>query len=168
MASDGSTWPYIDGVPVYTPFIGVMGAAASITLSSWGACYGTAKSGAAISAVGVHKPELVMKSIIPVVMAGIVAIYGLVVSILIITNLKAPPEYTLFVSLLHLGAGVTVGGAGAAAGYAIGIVGDHGVRYNSREGKLFITMILILIFAEVLGLYGLILAVFMYANSTTS
>lgn len=42
------------------------------------------------------KPEMVMKCIIPVVMAGIVAIYGLVVAILIITNIKAPPEYTLY------------------------------------------------------------------------
>lgn len=69
-------------------------------------------------------------------------------------------------SLLHLGAGLSVGGAGAAAGYAIGIVGDHGVRYTVLQDRLFITMILILIFAEVLGLYGLILAVFMYASST--
>lgn len=37
-----------------------------------------------------------MKSIIPVVMAGIVAIYGLVVAILIITKLGMPPHYTMY------------------------------------------------------------------------
>lgn len=33
--------------------------------------------------MGVMRPELIMKSIIPVIMAGIVGIYGLVVSVVI-------------------------------------------------------------------------------------
>ncbi|XP_034247017.1 V-type proton ATPase 16 kDa proteolipid subunit-like [Thrips palmi] len=166
MSSTDPTDALLQGEPIYTPFIGVMGVAASIVLSSLGACYGTARSGASISAVGVMKPEVVMKSIIPVVMAGIVAIYGLVVAILIITKLGTPPEYTMFRAIVHLGAGLACGGSGLAAGYAIGVVGDHGVRNSALEDKLFISMVLILIFAEVLGLYGLILAVFMYANSS--
>ena len=36
-----------------------------------GAAYGTAKSGVGIAAMGVFRPELVMKSIVPVVMAGV-------------------------------------------------------------------------------------------------
>jgi F0F1-type ATP synthase membrane subunit c/vacuolar-type H+-ATPase subunit K len=39
---------------------------------------------------------------------------------------------------------------------AIGIVGDAGVRANAQQPKLFVGMILILIFAEALALYGLI------------
>lgn len=58
----------------------------------------------------------------------------------------------------HLGAGLSVGLSGLAAGYAIGVVGDAGVRAYCKEAKIFVGMILILIFAEVLGLYGLILA----------
>jgi len=45
-----------------------------------------------------------------------------------------------------------------AAGLAIGIVGDAGVRANAQEDRIFVGMILILIFAEALGLYGLIVA----------
>ena len=45
-----------------------------------------------------------------------------------------------------------------AAGLAIGIVGDAGVRANAQQDKIFVGMILILIFAEALGLYGLIIA----------
>ena len=33
--------------------------------------------------MSVMRPELIMKSVIPVVMAGIIAIYGLVVAVLI-------------------------------------------------------------------------------------
>ena len=39
---------------------------------------------------------------------------------------------------------------------AIGVVGDAGVRANAQQPKLFVGMILILIFAEALALYGLI------------
>jgi F0F1-type ATP synthase membrane subunit c/vacuolar-type H+-ATPase subunit K len=47
-------------------------------------------------------------------------------------------------------AGTTVGLSAWAAGYAIGIVGDIGVRMNAlASGRLFVGMILILIFAEV-------------------
>jgi len=144
--------------PIYTPFFGVMGAAAAMVFSALGAAYGTAKSGTGIAAMSVMRPELIMKSIIPVVMAGIIAIYGLVVAALIANTVSAGAEYTLFKSFTHLGAGLSVGLSGLAAGYAIGIVGDAGVRGTAQQPRLFVGMILILIFAEVLGLYGLIVA----------
>ena len=45
--------------------------------------------------MAVMKPELIMKSVIPVVMAGIVAIYGLVVAVVITQDMPAQ-GYTLF------------------------------------------------------------------------
>jgi len=144
--------------PVYTPFFGAMGASAAMVFSALGAAYGTAKSGTGIAAMAVMRPELIMKSIIPVVMAGIIAIYGLVVAVVIAGQIEQPPKYDLFKSFLHLGAGLSVGLSGLAAGFAIGIVGDAGVRGTAQQPRLFVGMILILIFAEVLGLYGLIVA----------
>ncbi|CAN8006362.1 unnamed protein product [Ixodes hexagonus] len=151
-----------DKEPLYTPFFGVMGAVAAMAFSALGAAYGTAKSGTGIAAMSVMRPELIMKSIIPVVMAGIIAIYGLVVAVLIASTIKA--DYKLFTSFLHLGAGLSVGLSGLAAGFAIGIVGDAGVRGTAQQPRLFVGMILILIFAEVLGLYGLIVALIMYSR----
>lgn len=46
--------------------------------------------------MSVMRPELIMKSIIPVVMAGIIAIYGLVVAVLIASGVGQPAEYTLY------------------------------------------------------------------------
>lgn len=134
--------------------------------------------------MAIMKPEMIMKSIIPVVMAGetnphpqlkrknisklnfpgIIAIYGLVVAILIAGKLEKPPKYSLYEGFIHLGAGLAVGFSGLAAGFAIGIVGDCGVRGTAQQPRLFVGMILILIFAEVLGLYGLIVAVYLYAK----
>ena len=36
-----------------------------------------------MSSMGVMKPDLVMKSIIPVVMAGVLGIYGLIIAVII-------------------------------------------------------------------------------------
>jgi V-type H+-transporting ATPase proteolipid subunit len=121
-----------------------------------GAAYGTAKSGVGISAMAVMRPDLIMKSVIPVVMAGIVGIYGLVVSVVIANTVTSATS--LFQSFACLGGGLSVGFSGLAAGFAIGIVGDAGVRGTAQQPRLFVGMILILIFAEVLGLYGLIVA----------
>lgn len=72
------------------------------------------------------------------------------------TNVR--PDLLFPRSFLQLGAGLSVGLSGLAAGFAIGIVGDAGVRGTAQQPRLFVGMILILIFAEVLGLYGLIVA----------
>jgi V-type H+-transporting ATPase proteolipid subunit len=58
--------------PLYAPFFGVIGCAASMVFTSLGAAYGTAKSGTGIAAMSVMRPELIMKSMIPVIMAGII------------------------------------------------------------------------------------------------
>ena len=147
--------------PEYAAFFSCMGAASAMIFSAFGAAYGTAKSGTGIAAMSVMRPDLIMKSVVPVVMAGIIAIYGVVIAVLISQNISS--EMTLYTAFLHLGAGLSVGLSGLAAGFAIGIVGDTGVRGTaqlgkSKENKLFVGMILILIFAEVLGLYGLITA----------
>merc|ERR1719183_1132227 len=99
---------------------------------------------------------MVMRSIIPVVMAGVLGIYGLITAVIINGKLDPPDKYSAYSGYAHLGAGLTVGMSSLAAGLAIGVVGDAGVRANAQRPQLFVGMILILIFAEALGLYGLI------------
>eukprot|EP00047_Mylnosiga_fluctuans_P001243 m.219491 g.219491 ORF g.219491 m.219491 type:complete len:263 (+) comp10175_c0_seq1:2185-2973(+) len=154
--------------PIYSAFFGVMGATAAMVFSALGAAYGTAKSGTGIAAMAVMKPELIMKSIIPIIMAGIIAIYGLVVSVLIAQGLGNATSYSLFKGFIDLGAGLSVGISGLAAGFAIGIVGDSGVRGTAQQARLFVGMILILIFAEVLGLYGLIVALILNTQGSAT
>jgi len=57
-----------------------------------------------------------------------------------------------------LASGLCCGLSSLAAGLAIGVVGDAGVRANAQK-DIFVGVILILIFAEALGLYGLIVAI---------
>jgi ATP synthase proteolipid subunit len=65
-------------------FFGFMGVATALVFANLGAAYGTAKSGVGICSMGVLKPDLIIRSVIPVVMAGILGIYGLIVSVILI------------------------------------------------------------------------------------
>ncbi|KAI8848550.1 hypothetical protein BC829DRAFT_213079 [Chytridium lagenaria] len=121
------------------------------------AAYGTAKSGIGIAGIGAFRPELMMKALIPVVMAdltlfsGIIAVYGLVVAVLVANDISPSKKYSLYASALHMGAGLSTGLAGVAAGYAIGIVGDACVRGYLYQPRLFVGMVLILIFGGSVG-----------------
>lgn len=107
-----------------------------------------------------------MKSLISVIMSGIIAVYGLVIAVLIAGDLSPENSYSEYSGLVHLAAGLSVGLPGLAAGYAIGTVGNAGARAFMKEEKTFVGIVLVLIFAEVLGLYGLIVALIL--NTKTS
>lgn len=160
----------VDLCPPTAPFFGFMGAAVALIFANLGAAYGTAKSGVGVSSMGVMKPDLVMKSIIPVVMAGVLGIYGLIIAVIIAAGVTVPngelkPTYSSFTGFAHLAAGLACGLSGLAAGIAIGIVGDAGVRANAQQAKLYVGMVLILIFAEALGLYGLIVGLILTSKT---
>ena len=84
-------------------------------------------------------------------------IYGLVVSVLISSSRMfgcpflfrhindfwdlVGSSMSLASSFIDLGAGLSVGLAGLAAGFAIGIVGDAGVRGTAQQPRLFVGMV---------------------------
>ena len=82
---------YSYACPASAPFFGYLGAASAMALANLGAAYGTAKAGAGISGMGVSRPDLVMKALIPVVMAGVVGIYGLIIAVIISTKGERAP-----------------------------------------------------------------------------
>ena len=139
---------------------GFGGVALSIAFSNLGAGYGMARSGAGIAGMGQRKPQYIIKALLPVVMASILGIYGMIVSVIIIKNIDFK-NYDFRIGYRHLGAGLSCGLSSLAAGYAIGVVGDIGTRNIAKQEKLFVGMLLILIFAEAIGLYGMILAIIM-------
>ncbi|KAJ5191267.1 uncharacterized protein N7498_010252 [Penicillium cinerascens] len=151
--------------PNFAPFFSFAGIAAAMVFGCAGAAYGTAKAGIGIAGVGTFRPDLIMKSLIPVVMSGIIAVYGLVIAVLIAGALNPASTMSLYTSFMHLAAGLSVGLSGVAAGYTIGIVGDAGVRAYMQQSRVYVGMILILIFGEVLGLYGLIVGLILNSKS---
>lgn len=150
-----------------------------------------------------------MKNVIPIVMAGVIGIYGLIVGVILGQSIVRPDNdrtntYSSYTGLAHLCAGLCCGVSGLAAGICIGIVGDHGIRavgyrasaitlfpseresagYSSvpdsedhgagtsedisgsdDQNKLFVGMLIMLIFSEALALYGMIIALIVSQHS---
>jgi ATP synthase proteolipid subunit len=63
-------------------FFGYMGLASALVFANLGAAYGTAKSGVGICVISVLRYDLMFKSLIPGIMAGILGIYGLIVAVI--------------------------------------------------------------------------------------
>jgi V-type H+-transporting ATPase 16kDa proteolipid subunit len=153
--------------PASAGLFGSLGATIALVFANLGSAYGAAKAGAGVAHLGLNSPEKIMRGIVPVVMAGILGIYGLIVAVIINNNIRTEPNsYSTFAAYMHLGAGLAAGLAALAAGLAIGVVGDTAVRAYGKQDKIFVAMILMLIFAEALGLYGLIIALLMNNQAT--
>jgi V-type H+-transporting ATPase 16kDa proteolipid subunit len=144
----------------------------------------------------------IIKNIVPIVMAGVLGIYGLIVSVIIAQAISPPnadktTSYSAFNGYAHLAAGLCCGLSCLAAGGTIGIIGDVGVQSfgikaaagrrfwdgadpaadldpdpaakdnKSAEdaNKLYVGLLIMLIFAEALALYGLIVALILSQKS---
>ena len=79
-------------------------------------------------------------------------------------TISAPQNwgYNYYVAYKQLGAGLCCGMSSLAAGLCIGVVGDAGVRGNAQR-DILIALILMMIFAEALALYGFIVAIVLSA-----
>ena len=113
-------------------FWGWGGAALALTLANIGSAYGTAKSGMGIAAMAVTRPHLAFKSIVPVIMAGILSIYGLIVAVLVAQSVKMEDDRAgPGIAAKAISSGLVCGLSQLAAGYAIGLVGEQGVKCHA-------------------------------------
>lgn len=112
--------------PSYASYFGFLGAASALVFGNMGAAYGTWKSAVGMAAMAKlprHRvqPEMVIKSMLPVIMAGVCGIYGLIIAVIIANGVDSE-NYSLFsgcVPLICLCAGGTC--SGRAAGHVCGI-----------------------------------------------
>ena len=107
-----------------------MGVASALVFANAGAAYGTAKSSIGIANLGMVEPNKIFKALIPIIMAGILGIYGLIVGVLISNKIQGDvvgkeagkKGYQMF------GAGICCGFSALASGLAIGVAGEAGVQ----------------------------------------
>mmetsp|Transcript_24172 Transcript_24172/g.35823 ORF Transcript_24172/g.35823 Transcript_24172/m.35823 type:complete len:205 (+) Transcript_24172:70-684(+) len=188
-----------DKCPPWAPLFGYLGAASCVILANWGSAWGTWKAGLGVCSMGVNYSKGVIKNIVPIVMAGVLGIYGLIVAVIITQAITSPSSdasttYSVFNGWSHLAAGLCCGLSCLAAGGTIGIIGDVGVRNfglkatggkrfwdgegdsmeadSANEAKsvedanrLYVGLLIMLIFSEALALYGLIVALILSQNT---
>lgn len=188
-----------DTCPSWALVFGYMGATMCTVLANWGSAWGTWKAGLGVCSMGVNYPQGIIKNIVPIVMAGVLGIYGLIVAVIITQDIKSPDKdgsgkYSIYNGYAHLAAGLCCGLSCLVAGGTIGVIGDCGVRVyglkasggkrawasgadaggdesgggsvNNVEdaNKLYVALLIMLIFSEALALYGLIVALILSQN----
>ena len=152
-----------------------LGAALSLFLCGGSAAFATAH--ASMFAIR-HQDKMAM---VPVVQAGVLAVYGVIISYLLTVKINSATVITLEDGYKYLSAGLSVGLACFTSGCGMALylkkLNEDGYFFVSK-GKSepansvgaskkgdFVTFILCLIFLEAIGLYGLIVALFLVGKS---
>ena len=141
-----------------------MGCANALIFAVAGAAYGTAKSSIGIANLGMVYPEKIFKALVPIIMAGILGIYGMIVAVLISNKAENIDKKDAKVGFTLFWAGMATGMSALASGLAIGVAGEAGVKAFAQTEDIFVGMVLVLIFGEAIGLYGFIVAIIMISS----
>lgn len=68
-----------------------MGIASALVFANLGASYGTAKAAVGISSLAVIDPGKIFQALIPIIMAGILGIYGVIIAVIAATKVRGDP-----------------------------------------------------------------------------
>lgn len=133
-----------------------IGAAVSIITSAVSASYAILTCAPALASVTSEKPELGSKLLIAIILGEALAIYGLLIAFMIISNL--PTITSEEAGLRAILSGITMGGTAATASVGISYCGPSLMTATVEKPESYTINILGLVLSEALAIYGLLIA----------
>lgn len=171
----GDIWRCIN--PYFFAYCGV---AFALGFSIIGASWGIMLAASSILGSAVKAPRIRSKNLVSIIFCEAVAIYGVIMAIILSNRVPGKPSHVgfckydgevtrqcrevLFSAYSMFWAGLSVGLSNLCCGLAVGVTGSGGALADSQI-PLFEKILIVEIFCEALGLFGMIVGIVESGNA---
>ena len=125
----------------------------------------------------VKMPRIQSKNLISVILCEACGIFGLIIALLVFQQKRVPQKWTdIYIDRDHymeaensayaaFWIGILVGLSNMFCGICVGVLGSSMALVTAQNGTTFISMLVVVIFASAIGLYGVIVGILVNTQS---